>query len=111
MSSTAQDMWRPFDDGRTIGLEGSEGGTVLLDEEHPAGARITLESNGAVAPFAITCGIYGDMMHTRFVAKDGEARRDYALMRAALGGMLADREARGRAAYFQGVKMFVEQFP
>jgi hypothetical protein len=35
-------------------MDRSEGGFVLADEEHADGARITLECNAPVAPFAIT---------------------------------------------------------
>ena len=42
----------------------SEGGVILRELEHPDGARIALERGGAVSPFAITCGIYGWMVHT-----------------------------------------------
>ena len=46
--------WRPFESGSSIGATGSEGGKILLDEEHDAGARITLEQ-GPKIPFSITC--------------------------------------------------------
>ena len=55
--------WLPFENGTTIGATGSEGGVILRDELHPHGARITLEQTST--GFAITCGIYGWMVHTR----------------------------------------------
>ena len=58
--------WQPFDDGKTIGQRGSEKGIIVGDEEHLEGARVTLEQDGEAAPYAITCGIYGWMVHTRF---------------------------------------------
>jgi hypothetical protein len=42
--------WHAFGDGTSTGTKGSEGGTVVLDEEHPDGARITLEQGGHTAP-------------------------------------------------------------
>jgi hypothetical protein len=57
--------WHSFENGGTLGQAGSEEGTILRDEEHPLGARISLERDCRVAPFAITCGIYGWMLHTR----------------------------------------------
>lgn len=56
--------WIPFENGTTVGTTGSEGGTILRDELHPDGARITLERTAS--QFAITCGVYGWMVHTRF---------------------------------------------
>jgi len=46
----------PFENGRSVGTTASEGGQILLDEEHDAGARMTLE-RGEQIPFSITCGI------------------------------------------------------
>ncbi len=65
--------WRPFNDGVTIGTEGSESGTIVRDQEHPLGARLTLERWGQTAPLAITCGVYGWMVHTRFFASEAKA--------------------------------------
>jgi hypothetical protein len=33
----------------------------MRHEEHPAGARISLERDGQDAPFTTTCGIYGGL--------------------------------------------------
>jgi hypothetical protein len=80
-------MWQPFDNGRMIGISGSEKGIILLDEEHVDGARITLERDG-YTPFAITCGIYGWMVHTRFFANEEDARRGYEDMKQALDSII-----------------------
>ena len=69
----AESGWYPFDKGVTVGQEGSEDGVILRDEEHPCEARITLERRVTAAPFAITCGIYGCMLHTRFFSIESEA--------------------------------------
>jgi hypothetical protein len=42
--------WTPFENGTSLGATGSEGGTILRDELHPDGARITLERTGSVSP-------------------------------------------------------------
>ena len=60
--------WYAFDEGRSVGLKGSEGGTILRDEEHPDGSRITLERCKR-PPFSITCGVYGWMVHTRYTLR------------------------------------------
>ena len=43
---------------------GSEGGTIIADEEYKESCRITLERCERYD--AITCGVYGSMMHTTF---------------------------------------------
>ena len=64
--------WYPFDGGSTVGTIGTESGRILCDEEHAAGARITLEQGGNT-PFGITCGIYGCFVHTAFASTETEA--------------------------------------
>jgi hypothetical protein len=110
--------WYPFDGGRSVGTPGSEAGTILADDEHALGARITLERDGATAPFAITCGIYGWMMHTRFFAADADAHLAYNAMRQALGEIMLtipldgdpDRDAQ-MSDVMHRVGDFVERFP
>ena len=82
-------MWKPFEEGRSIGTNGSEQGTIILDDEHSDGARITLEKECRGTPFAVTCGVYGWMVHTCFFATEDIARRTYAAMKEALSAMLA----------------------
>lgn len=54
-------MWKDLNgEGET----GSEGGIVLADEEYKESCRITLEK--CPEYYAITCGIYGAMVHTAF---------------------------------------------
>ena len=70
----AEKLWGDFDGGRTLGTVGSEKGAIVLDQEHPEGLRITLERGGATAPWAITCGIYGQFLHTAFADTEEQAR-------------------------------------
>ncbi|MGN6421507.1 MAG: hypothetical protein ACTHMC_28595 [Pseudobacter sp.] len=58
--------WIPFDNKKSIGTKGSEGGKVIIDLENIEGARITLEKECGNIPFAVTIGIYGLMFHTHF---------------------------------------------
>lgn len=110
--------WYPFDGGRSVGTEGSEAGTILADDEHELGARITLERDGRTAPFAITCGIYGWMMHMRFFATEADARLAHDAMRQALGEIMLtipldgdpDRDAR-MTEVTRRIVEFVERFP
>jgi hypothetical protein len=110
-------MWQSFDEGRTIGESGSEKGVILLDEEHVDGARITLERDG-YTPFAITCGIYGWMAHTRFFANEEEARQTYGEMKHSLESIVQsipltnepDFDARIKATT-RMIADFVEHYP
>jgi hypothetical protein len=112
----AESLWHAAENGASLGQTGSEQGTIVRDEEHDFGARISLERDTHTAPFAITCGIYGWMMHTRFFGSQPEAEAQYEEMKAALSALLAeaDRTAQfdgGRKALMDGVGEFVERFP
>ena len=54
-------MWK---NKYTVGSTGSENGEILYDEEYKGACTITLEK--CEKYYAITCGIYGGMMHTAF---------------------------------------------
>lgn len=58
------DMWNDIYKPDSIG---SEGGTIIADEEYNESCRITLER--CERYYAITCGVYGSMMHTIFYDK------------------------------------------
>lgn len=58
------DMWDNIYKPNSIG---SEGGTIIADEEYKESCRITLERCERYD--AITCGVYGCMMHTAFCNK------------------------------------------
>ncbi len=108
--------WHPFENGATIGHAGSEEGFIVRDEEHSLGARITLERAAGVASFAITCGIYGWMMHTRYFAAEAEAETQYNLMKTSLTELLeaAEQTAEidgGRQVMFDGIDKFVGDYP
>ena len=81
--------WSPYKSGSSLGQRGSENGVILRDEEHEEGSRITLERDGSTAPFAITCGIYGWMFHTRFFGSEAEAESEYERMKVDLAEILS----------------------
>ena len=60
---------------------GSEGGCILDDEEYKASCRITRERCERYD--AITCGVYGDFVHTAFAGADESAEK-YSQMKAEL---------------------------
>ncbi len=110
--------WAAFDEGVTIGTRGSEDGITIRDDEHADGARVTLESDTTHAPFAITCGIYGWMFHTRYLSSLAEAEAEYEQMRTGLAEILAmipltdDPQAAERGkAISRAISSFVEQYP
>lgn len=76
---------------------GSEGGIVLADEEYKEECRITLEKRERY--HAITCGVYGDMLHTAF-CREEEANSKYEAMKAELkefvDASIEDLQARSR---------------
>jgi hypothetical protein len=102
-------QWVSFENGSTIGQLGSESGVIIRDSEHPLGARITLERAGSIAPYSITCGIYGCMVHTRLFATEQEASQQFELMEQALSAILQGEPS--DEDLINSVGQFVEQFP
>jgi len=107
----------PFEQRSTIGEAGSERGIILRDEEYSACARITLERDGHT-PFAITCGIYGWMVHTRFFATEEEANEAFGAMKVELARIVdlipsrADPQASERSSVAaEEMQAFIEEFP
>lgn len=76
-------FWTPYDSGQSIGTIGTENGTILMDDQHDFGARITLEKGG-YQPFIITCGVYGFGFTTTFALKEPEAISLYERMKTDL---------------------------
>ena len=106
--------WTPCDHGATIGMSGSESGTILRDEEHEVGARITLEECGH-PPFAITCGIHGVMTHTAFAATLTEAGDAYEAMKVDLERLIniwPDEEADEQAThrFYDAISDFTNKY-
>jgi len=83
-------LWRLFRDGAKKGQTGSEKGTIVRDLEHSGGARISLERDTPRVPFAITCGIYGWMVHTRFLENEVEGLKGFEEMKDALAKILLE---------------------
>ena len=110
--------WYPFDSGQSIGQVGSENGNIIRDEEHGYGARITMERDGLTASFAITCGVFGWMVHTRFFGTESEAQEEFEKMKVELAAIMdtiplvTDPEVDGKTkAVSKAISEFVERFP
>jgi hypothetical protein len=103
--------WTPIVDGFPNG-RGSEGGLVRIDEEHPLGARITLEEGGQTAPWAITCGISGWMCHTAFCSSEAEGISKMATMKDRLETILRMLASEGASTdrVVQAIGQFVGDF-
>jgi hypothetical protein len=109
-----ESTWHAFDIGSTFGQKGTASGETLRDEEHALGARITLEQNTNIAPFAITCAIYGWMVHTRFFGAEDEAMAEYDKMKSAISEIIkpfSDPAHDDRRATEKAIEAFVESFP
>ena len=72
--------WLPYE---SESEKGSEDGWIVKDEEIPGICRITLEEGGHT-PYAITCGVYGLMVHTAFASDHDEAMDKYEGMKQEL---------------------------
>lgn len=82
-------MGRTKFNGRdSIGTRRSEDGVVERGVELNGGAHITLERETRVAPFAITCGIHGWMVHRRFFGTEEEAEAEFDTMNADLARLV-----------------------
>jgi len=110
--------WTQFEDGRTIGQAGSEQGIILQDESFQNSARITLERGGVGAPFAITCGVSGWLVHTRFFATEALAQKAIDQMKPALSNIVSLIPERwqstndvNRRRLTKALSDFLKQFP
>ena len=104
--------WYPYEDGKTVGTTGSEGGVIIRDEECPDGARITLEQETHMqVPFAITCGVYGWLVHTRFIADQPTAEQTYENMKLGLEDILTLLSSDDADVIDTAVQDFTERYP
>ncbi|GAB5535952.1 MAG: hypothetical protein Rubg2KO_22010 [Rubricoccaceae bacterium] len=88
---------------------GSEGGRIVSDEEHDLGARISLEEQCGQIPFAITCGIYGWMLHTRYFSDGQKARDAYAQMKRELEDIVDQIPTNGDTNVEYGIALVTDQ--
>ena len=109
--------WSDYDEGYSIGTVGASGGAIVRDEEHETGARITLEEESSFAPFAVTCGIYGWMFHTRYFADESEAGVEFDRMKNDLSDILEtiaadeDLDEAAENEIAEAIELFVEKYP
>jgi hypothetical protein len=103
--------WFAYDDGQSVGSVGSEGGEILRDEEHEAGARVTLKRGSRY--ISVSCNVYGWMDHTRFFGSLTEAQREYILMKSSLSNMVENILSAGGddLKMWEAIAQFVRRFP
>jgi hypothetical protein len=76
--------WQPYEGGSTLGMSGSQGGTITWDEQYAGQVRLTLEQDESRSFHAITCGISGWLVHARFFGSASEAFAALEEMKPAL---------------------------
>ena len=113
----SSDGWYSYENGQTLGETGTERGVIMRDEEHADGARITLERDGHT-PYAITCGIYGWLVHTCFFGTEAESRQAFGAMQRELARILtlipleSDPDATSKLpALYAAFDAFTKEFP
>ena len=76
-----------------------------LDEQHPGGARITLERAGPTARWSITCVIPGLFEHTAYADSEAEGRRKVSEMKRDLEGILAEGDS---TPCYEKIRLFTD---
>ncbi|TQV73838.1 hypothetical protein FLL45_13295 [Aliikangiella marina] len=97
-----------FFKGTTIGTKGSENGEILVDLEHEMGARLTIEKDGAAAPFSITIGVYGLFFHTSFYSTVDKAKSDLNIMKTEIDNFFNSEPTKSEE--LDWINQFVERF-
>jgi hypothetical protein len=90
-----EQSWRLAEGGSTLGLAGAEGGTIVRDEEHPAGLRLTLEEDASRSFHALTCTVSGWLVHRRYFDSDAKAAAAWDEMQPALVELVMQLPAGG----------------
>lgn len=93
VSLEAEDWISVMVDGDT----GSEGGLVIADETYKDACRITLEK--CERYYAITCSVYGGMVHTTFAGKD-DCHQKYEAMKTELQNFLDGEMTLEESAFY-----------
>ena len=99
--------WRATENGVA-----TEGGIVVRDEEYwedDSHARITVERDCSMAAAAVTCGVYGSMVHTRFFGSLTEAEAAAEEMKPELVGLV--HYVQGGEVRGEPFEAFVDRFP
>jgi hypothetical protein len=103
--------WQPYNQGRSIGVKGSEGSKVVRDEEHPLGARMTIKQGRDYV--SVSCSISGKIDHTRFFKEMRTAEREYSTMQRELARVMSSVSSAKAAdiKVWEAISEFVARFP
>lgn len=103
--------WKPYNNGRSIGMKSFEGGTIIRDEEHSLGARMTIKQGSNY--ITVSCSIAGKIDHTRFFKEMRGAEKEYQIMQKELDKVI-DAISRAKSAdikVWEAISGFVTRFP
>lgn len=64
--------WIAYSDGKTLGLQGTQGGTIIFDDEIPNHCRLTIEKKSDDFYIRI-CDIYTDSFRFSFFSSEAAA--------------------------------------
>ncbi|HEX8823964.1 MAG TPA: hypothetical protein VF794_28860 [Archangium sp.] len=113
-----EQTWSAAEGGSTLGMGGAEGGTIVRDEQHPAGLRLTLEEDPARSFHALTCSVAGWLVHRRYFDDEAKAQAAWDEMKPALVELSTQLPASGAkgmdaATRAAGAKLgaFLARFP
>lgn len=77
--------WHQFEGGNSIGQKGKRGGTIVFDEEHKSGARITITKGKDVYPklYCTDSEIYdgGYRFLAHYTSTEEHARQDVEIIK------------------------------
>jgi hypothetical protein len=108
INSGSASQWLSYEQGKTIGMEGSEFGEIVLDDELAQVGRVTLERlhSPQRAPWAITCGAYGIAVHTIYFGDEASARAAAEAIKPLIERIAAVAEELGDEAWVKEGEVF-----
>ena len=103
--------WRPYNQGRSLGMQGAEGNPIVRDEDHPLGARMTIKQGDDYV--SVSCSITGKIDHTRFFREMKTAEREYEAMQKEMARVLKAISTANFAdiRIWEAISDFVLRFP
>jgi len=103
--------WLPYNQGRSIGVKGSEGSKIIRDEEHPLGARMTIKQGQDYV--SVSCTISGKIDHTRFFKEMSAAEQEYSTMKKEMTRVISAISTAKSAdiKVWEAISEFVARFP
>lgn len=103
--------WKVFNNGKSIGTTGVDGGIVFFDEEHAKGARITYRRGENM--ISVSMKIHGWIDHTRFFTTENDAQREYRAMKIIINELLEkiNEPEMPKLKVWEIISDFVKRYP